>query len=106
MSVEYFRPKAAVVEMMLWDGTDERAAELTAWCGANDSGPVRFRQHWFKNSSRASAAVWNRREGCWIPVPVGFRVMRGPYGEYQPLSPEAVAQGFEAVDSGSDGEGQ
>jgi hypothetical protein len=101
VSIEYFRPKRAIVEMMLWDGTDERAAELIAWCGINGSGTACFQRHWFKGSSRASAAVWNFHELCWIPFPVGFRVMRGPFGEYEPLSPEAVAQGFEAVDGGA-----
>lgn len=94
MPVVQYRKRPVVVDTILWDGTPEAAAELTAWCGHLNDNPAQS-PRFLSAPGVSHAQVWNEQERCWIDVPVGHLVVRGLLGEFYPLSPDALAQTYE-----------
>jgi len=75
-----------------WDGTDAMAAELVAFTGDDEGSDPDFDPH-------DGAEVWNSEEGCWISVPPGHFIIRGPRGEHYPISPEALAETYDLIET-------
>ena len=95
MTIDRFRKKPIVVDTILWDGTLDRLADIVNWvghaptpCGAP---PVLYNE-------QAGLRIWNAEENQYIDVPQNHRVVKGARGEYYPISPEAVAETYEAVE--------
>lgn len=97
LPVEVFRKKPVEVETILWDGTPERAEEIRAWTSESHHGAPMFLLPEDVQDDWDEARVFNDQEGCWIPCPVGHRVVKGRLGEFYPISPAAVAETYERV---------
>lgn len=95
--IEKFRKVPIEVETILWDGTPERAQQIKEWVGKRDTHEPRFLLPEDITGVWNEANVWNDQEHCWIPCPVGHRVVKGLLGEFYPISPEAVEKTYEAV---------
>jgi hypothetical protein len=108
--IEKLRKKQVEVETMLWDGTDERAAEIMAWVGhrpvdvtrLGQPGPVivpgerafRLPEHGTDRLARAELYVAHNNSWSWLPV--GYRVAKELDGSgFYPLSPDGAAAGYE-----------
>lgn len=108
--IEKLTKRRVQVETILWDGTDEAAAEIMAWVGhrpvdvtrLGDLGPVRiageraFRlpEHGTDRLARAELYVAHNNSWSWLPV--GYRVAKELDGSgFYPLSPDGAAAGYE-----------
>lgn len=100
MTIEIFRKKPITVETMLWDGTPERAEQIKQWVGRKDTGEYRFLlPEELPSTSIDDAHVWNEQEHGWIPCPVGHRIVKDPFGDLYPVSPEGIAGFYEPADA-------
>jgi hypothetical protein len=97
--IETYRRKPTVAVMVLWDGSDRAVEEISSWTGL---GRVDFSV--FHLNDDGGAAIFNTEEHCWIPVPIGHRIIRGPLGEFYPISPAALEKTYEAVEGATDGD--
>lgn len=93
-AVETYRRRPTTVEMLLWDGTKERADQIREWVGV-----IPDDEHLWACMITAGkdGSLWNSQEMCWIPLPIGHRVVRGALGEFHPISAEALARTYELV---------
>lgn len=104
--IEKLTKRRVQVETMLWDGTDERAAEIQAWVGYQqvdvsvpgsppemvDGGPG-FEM---PDEPGEQAMLYVAYNSSWSPLPAGYRVAREIDGSgFYPLSPEGAAAGYE-----------
>lgn len=88
------RKKPINVPTLLWDGTN--ADEVQEFCGRVPGRAVMaFQPPILTGPGR----VWNSEEECWVSVPTGHHLVRGPLGELYPLSPAAVAETYEPVEA-------
>jgi hypothetical protein len=97
--IERFRKRPIVVETILWDGTPERAEEIRNWIGDGLEGESLFLAPEEMSGVNEHARVWNDQEHCWIPVPLGHRVVKGALGELYPISPAALVETFESAEA-------
>lgn len=88
------RKKPITVPTLLWDGTN--TAEAQEFCGRVPGRSVLAFQ---APLSSEPGRVWNSEEACWISVPAGHHLVRGPLQELYPLSPAAVAETYEPVET-------
>lgn len=95
LPIERFRKKPLVVDTMLWDGTTKRLFEIRAWL---DLVRMPLDTPLFLYNAEWGLRLWNDQEGCYVDCPVGHRVVRGALDEFYPISPDAVAETYEAVD--------
>lgn len=92
--VEHWTGKPRVVEMMLWDGTQEASKAISQWVGVDENGDT----NWIPPEPASPAQVWNTQEHCWVSCPVGHRVAKGRLGEFYPISPAAIEAGYVPAD--------
>lgn len=85
MSRELYRPRP--VEVVLWDGTDARAAELREWLGGGFS----------VDTATSAAHLWLPDERRGLTVPVGAYVLRHPSGRLDVLDEVDLAALYELV---------
>lgn len=89
------------VDTLEWDG--ENADAMREFCGPFPNGPIpRFAEPDPAGGVHASARVWNSEERCWINVPVGHHLAKGPLGELYPISPAALAETYDDPDQARD----
>lgn len=77
------RKKPVEVRTLEWDGSN--LEELRTFCGGAFEPPT----------PGYGAQLWNAEEECWINLPVGHHAVRGPLGEFYPLSPAALELTYE-----------
>ena len=82
--IEEVARRPYVVRVLLWDGTNSDQVERFVGAG-----------NWRPALQTRPAQVWNSEERQWINVPVGHRLVAGRVGEFYPLSPDALAAGFD-----------
>lgn len=80
------RKKPVAVETLEWTGSN--AEEMRAFCG----DAFTWRPQWV-------AKLWNDQESCNIDIPVGHHAVRGPLGEFYPLSPKALELTYEPAEA-------
>jgi hypothetical protein len=85
--VQRFRKKPVTVQCLLWTGTNIEALREFA---QDEGGSV-------LDLSAGKLEIWNSEERDWIACPVGHTLVRGLLGEFYPVSPDALAKGFEPV---------
>lgn len=101
--IEKLLKKRVTVETMLWDGTDERAAEIKAWIGwtPHTHEPALLLPAEITGVSD-DALLWVAHNKSWSPLPVGYRVAKELDGSgWYALSPEGAAAGYEMPGEGS-----
>lgn len=113
MMIEKLRKRQVEVETILWDGTDEAAADIQAWVGhrpvdvtrLGQPGPVivpgerafRLPEHGTDRLARAELYVAHNSSWSWLPV--GYRVAKELDGSgFYPLSPDGAAAGYHLDD--------
>jgi hypothetical protein len=96
MPVETMVTRSVAVEMMTWDGTPERRAEVEAWV-ADEPPPV-------DNPSVLSvdytgcAELWVERQDRWQQIPSGARIAKDPYGNgFYVVTAAELEQGYDAA---------
>jgi hypothetical protein len=91
--IEIYQRRPAYVEMILWDGSADSFYEIRDWVGISPDvgGPG------FRFNAHDIAEVYNGEEHGWIPTPVGHRIVKGPVGEFYPISPAALALSYGPV---------
>lgn len=82
------RKKPVEVRTLEWTGSN--LDEMREFCGHLGTDWM-FTQ----DEGNPVARVWNSQEHCDINVPVGHHVVRGPLGEFYPLSPAALELTYE-----------
>ncbi len=94
--IENLTKKVVTVQTMVWDGTDERAAEIKGWVAAPKM-PTGFQTpDEFGVEQPGAAMLWVAHNGSWSPLPVGYRVARELDGSgFYPLSPDGARAGYE-----------
>lgn len=97
-AIQTFRKRPLTVETMLWDGTPERAQQIKTWVGLALSNEPGFLDVHELAGVNHNARLWNSQERCWLPVPVGHRVVKGALGEFHPIGPAAVAETYELIE--------
>lgn len=94
-AVEVHQKKPVEVEMILWDGTDERLAEIQAWVA--DSPRPDHEPHAFIKDYEGCVELYVAHNRDWCHIPVGYRVAKELDGSgFYPLSPEGFAAGYVA----------
>lgn len=89
--VRRFRRRPQVVEMVEWDGSIARLADIIRWVSP-EANPCLGRD--------GTLVVWNTEDSQHLLVPVGHWLVRGRHGEAYPISPDALRSTYEPADLG------
>lgn len=95
--IETHRKKPVDVQMILWNGTADRADEIKAWVDHQyaDGSDSAFLLPGEMPGDHEHAELWVAHNGSWSPLPVGYRVAKEIDGSgFYPLSPEGFAAGY------------
>lgn len=89
-----FRKLASQVEMVQFDG--ELTDEIKDFVGGEfvETDPPEMGKHSFVEGR---LKLWNETERQHVGIPTGNWIARGAVNELYPVSPEALAAGFEEV---------
>lgn len=101
MSVERWQKKPVTAEMVLWDGTPERAEFLKEWTADCSPGGPGFLLPDEMFGVHEHARLWVAHQRTWTWVPVGHRVVKEQDGDgFYPLSPGGHAAAYERPTDG------
>lgn len=92
-----YRKKPVVIEAMPWTGGDYRC--LDNFCGKNwGRADAVGSEVWPSEiEDTEQVVVFNTAEQAWIPVPLGFWIIRGIQGELYPCKPDIFEATYEPV---------
>ena len=94
-----FRKKPIEVSAIHWEGGDYEEI-LNPFCGRNwGRADAVGSETWPSDiPDKEQVVVFNSSEQTWLPVPVGWWIIRGIHGELYPCAPDIFAETYEAVD--------
>lgn len=106
--VQRVRKRPVVIEVVQYDG--ENRDDVAQWCDevgvGNPEGADFHRLRelgtgvgtTLTHSTPDGFHVWNDQDNKWLRITEGHYIARGVHGELYPMSPEALASGYENID--------
>lgn len=89
--------KRVFKEGILWEGGDMQP--LYNFCGRNWArADVVGAESWPSEiPDKEQVVVFNTAEQCWLPVPVGWWIIRGLRGELYPCKPDIFEETYDKL---------